>query len=107
MSANNNINPSNGAAAATEQNTTISSSISHQEPSQRARAKDPFLFYSRRENLERARFFEEVDYSTEDSLHGTTLRKTRISFEKDAVSLMMDMLRQVQDENWKIFTARI
>ena len=104
MSTNNKISTSNGAAAAAERNATTGSSISHQ-PIQRAKAKDPFLFYSNRENLERTRSFEEVDYSTEDSLHGTTLRKTRISFEKDAVSLMMDML--LNDENWKIFTARI
>ena len=102
MSTNNNINSSNGTAAAiaADRNSTTptGSSISHQ-PIQRAKAKDPFLFYSNRENLERTRSFEEVDYSTEGSLHGTTLRKARISFEKDAVSLMMDMLLQVQDEN--------
>eukprot|EP00579_Thalassiosira_antarctica_P009310 CAMPEP_0201883512 /NCGR_PEP_ID=MMETSP0902-20130614/15876_1 /ASSEMBLY_ACC=CAM_ASM_000551 /TAXON_ID=420261 /ORGANISM="Thalassiosira antarctica, Strain CCMP982" /LENGTH=100 /DNA_ID=CAMNT_0048412323 /DNA_START=88 /DNA_END=390 /DNA_ORIENTATION=- len=100
MSANNNINLSNGTAAAiaADRNATTptGSSISHQ-PSHRTRAKDPFLFYSNRENLQRARYFEEVNYSTEDLLHGTTIRKTRISFEKDAVSLMMDML--LQDEN--------
>ena len=103
MSANNNINSSNTAAAAAEQNATTGISVSHQ-PSQTAKAKDPFLFYSNRENLQRARSFEEIDYSTEDSLRGTTLRKTRISFEMDAVSLMMDML--LQDENWKIFIVR-
>ena len=101
MSANNDINSSNGTAAgaATEGNTTTGSSIIGHQPSQTptAKAKDPFLFYSNRENLQRARSFEEIDYSTEDSLRGTTLRKTRISFEMDAVSLMMDML--LQDEN--------
>ena len=96
MSANNKISTSNGAAATAEQNATTGSRVSHQ-PIQRAKTKDPFLFYSNKENLERARSLGEVDYSTEDSLHGTTLRKTRISFEKDAVSLMMDML--LHDEN--------
>ena len=106
MSANNNTNSSSGTTAATEGNATIgSSSISHESPqTPTAKAKDPFFFYSNRENLQRARSFQEIDYSTEDSLRGTTLRKTRISFEMDAVSLMMDML--LQDENWKIFIVR-
>ena len=100
MSANNNVNSSNGTAAAIaadRNSTTPTGSSISLSPSHRARAKDPFLFYSNRENLRRARQFEEINYSTEDLLHGTTLRKTRISFEKDAVSLMMDML--LQDEN--------
>lgn len=84
-------NPRDGADVASgEQNATAGSSeITHP---QRAKAKDPFLFYSNRENLDRARNFEEVDYSNEDSLRGTTDRKKAISFEKDHASLMMDML---------------
>ena len=56
------------SASAAEQNTstTEDSNINvHHQPPQRTKAKDPFLFYSNIENLERARSLtQEVDYST-------------------------------------------
>ncbi len=92
MPTGNNNNSSNGAAAgAAEQNATAGDGGIHR-PAQRSKAEDPFLFYSCPDNLERARSFREVDYGTEDALRGTIIRKTRISFEKGAVNLIMDAL---------------
>lgn len=67
-------------------------------PLRRTRARDPFLFYSDPGNLERARHFQPADYSTEDALRGTTVRKTRISYEKDVTSLLMNEHFQAEDQ---------
>lgn len=75
----------------TDSNATPASAETH-------RANDPFLFYSNRDNLERARTFMDVDYRNEEELLGNTVRRTRISFEKDAFSLMSEML--LENENW-------
>lgn len=69
--------------------TTRSTCQDHQAPPQR----DAFLFYSNPENLRRAwRFEPPVQSNTEDASSNSQVikRKTRISFERDPLSLMMD-----------------
>lgn len=56
---------------------------------QMQRPRDAFLFYSNPENLRRRRNFEEVDYNNEDA---SFAKKTRISFEQDAFSLVAEGL---------------
>ena len=50
------------------------------------------------ENLERARNFQPVDYSREDLLRGKTTKRTRISFEKDTLTLLDDILLGLGEE---------
>eukprot|EP00970_Alexandrium_tamarense_P007953 scaffold1516_cov192-Alexandrium_tamarense.AAC.18 len=59
-----------------------------------APAQDPFLFYSSQGNLERARNFLPVDYT---NVPRHVQRKTRISFEKDAFTLLMDDILELHD----------
>lgn len=63
--------------------------------------RDPFLFYSNPENLRRARAFEVAlgdGGSDEDPFRGeNTVRRTRISFERDAFSLLSDILLEEED----------
>ena len=57
------------------------------------RPKDPFLFYSIDANLQNAMNLKPVDYSNDGSKSSIpTVRKTRLSFEKDPLSLMIDTL---------------
>ena len=63
---------------------------SNQHASDIRRLSDPFLFYSDNRNLERARHFQRVDYSNQEVGHDVE-RRTRISFEVDAVTLMADL----------------
>ena len=57
------------------------------------RISDPFLFYSIDENLQNAMNLQPVDYRNDGSKSSTPIvRKTRISFEKDLLSLMADVL---------------
>ena len=54
------------------------------------RISDPFLFYSIDENIYNAMNLKPIDYSNDGSKSNTPItRKTRISFEKDALSLMI------------------
>ena len=73
---------------------------------------DPFLFYSNTENLERTRNFQDVSNSSvgggeqgeeRRSRRSTTAsaRKTRISFEKDALSLMLEAM-EIDEEMWRV-----
>ena len=57
------------------------------------RISDPFLFYSIDENLQNAMNLKPVDYRNDGSKSSTPIvRKTRLSFEKDLLSLMADVL---------------
>mmetsp|Transcript_29415 Transcript_29415/g.62453 ORF Transcript_29415/g.62453 Transcript_29415/m.62453 type:complete len:110 (-) Transcript_29415:158-487(-) len=61
------------------------------EDKHRAKLQDPFLFYSNPTNLRRALNFESIDFNAEDSSANVqVVRKTRISFEKDPLTLMME-----------------
>ena len=63
------------------------------EYNHQTKLEDPFLFYSNPENLRRALNFQPVDYSTDGASYRNTqniVRKTRISFEKDPLALLME-----------------
>ncbi len=65
-----------------------------QPPPRRVKATDPFHFYSDPANLKKALNFEQIDYEAEETRQreaGSTARKTRISFEMDAFTLMLEM----------------
>ncbi len=70
-------------------NAAADSSAEQPEPS---REEDAFLFYSDRNNLDRALNFEEIDSTDQDLMPDphTTARKTRIAFERDSFSLFVD-----------------
>lgn len=70
-----------------------------------SRPKDAFLFYSNKENLRKALNFETIDYKSEDSSAKTTVRKTRIAFERDLFSIMAhelwgDDMESDDDDNY-------
>ena len=54
--------------------------------------RDPFLFYSNPDNLRRELSLQQMEYITENATSNDTqfIRKTRISFEKDPLTLMME-----------------
>jgi hypothetical protein len=70
-----------------------SSLSSSPTPPRRVNATDPFHFYSDPKNLNNARNFKRIDYDVEEKRQreaGNTVRKSRISFERDAFSLMLE-----------------
>ncbi|EED86787.1 predicted protein [Thalassiosira pseudonana CCMP1335] len=95
MSSTNNTNTINSkqTTVAVEYTSTSISSTSATIKDQ-----DPFLFYSDEDNLRRARQFEGVRCEQGDtersskSSNKTVVRKTRISFEMDALSILMDAI---------------
>ena len=59
------------------------------------RPNDPFLFYSIDANLQNAMSLKPVDYSNDGSKSSIPIvRKTRLSFEKDPLSIMIDALAE-------------
>ncbi|KAL7534098.1 hypothetical protein ACHAXR_006744 [Thalassiosira sp. AJA248-18] len=71
----------NNATSINNKNTLASSS-----------PQDPFLFYSNPANLRRELSLQPIDYDAEmpSSNSEQTVRKTRISFEKDPLTLLME-----------------
>jgi len=57
-----------------------------------SRLQDPFLFYSIPENLRNVLTFQTVDHTSENFSYNDTqiVRETRISVEKDPLTLMME-----------------
>jgi len=62
------------------------------------KASDPFLFYSIHENLQNAMNLEPINFSNDGArLSASIIRKTRISFEKDLLSVLTeDMLYEYE-----------
>ncbi len=77
-------------ASNTQNVSTSGTNNSSNRTSDARRLRDPFLFYSDNRNLSRARHFENVDYSNQE-VGNEVQRRTRISFEVDAVTLMADL----------------
>ena len=90
-SQNGNTSSTGSPSAAAGHNAVSRTDAGVEHGTTRSKPHDPFLFYSDPENLRRALHFLPVDYSREDSSFANQVeRKTRITFEKDPLALMME-----------------
>ncbi len=61
------------------------------------RPRDAFQFYSNPENLRRAMNLEPIDFSTEDQDNTQVEKRSRISFEKEPLAMLLDRMENDEE----------